>query len=61
MLPEFRSRAKAINWRAALSSAGLAGFLAVIAGVGCGTGTNPVGATTTLNAPAGCNFGPVVN
>jgi len=40
LLPEFRSRAQAINWRAALTSAGLAGFLAVIAGVGCGTGTN---------------------
>ena len=39
MLPEFRNRAQAINWRAALSRAGLAGFLAVIAGVGCGTGS----------------------
>jgi sugar lactone lactonase YvrE len=37
MLPEFRERARAINWRAAIASAGLAGFLAVIAGVGCGT------------------------
>ena len=40
MLPEFRARAKAINWRAALSSAGLAGFLAVLAGMGCGSSTN---------------------
>ena len=37
MLPEFQARARAINWRAAIASASLAGFLAVIAGVGCGT------------------------
>ena len=39
-LPEFQARARAINWRAAIASASLAGFLAVIAGVGCGTSTN---------------------
>ncbi|HZD50391.1 MAG TPA: hypothetical protein VE178_16735, partial [Silvibacterium sp.] len=38
MLPELRERAQAINWRAALSSASLAAFLAIVAGVGCGTG-----------------------
>jgi hypothetical protein len=113
MLPEFRTRARVINWRAAITSAGLGAFLAGIAGVGCGTATNDmlkpspatpaalnkgmsrslraissaspfgvagsqkpqpipaktaptpnpflVGPTTTLNAPACCNFGPVVN
>src|SRR5579862_3254196 len=40
ILPEFRVRAQSINWRAALTSVGLAGFLAVIAGLGCGTSTN---------------------
>lgn len=37
MLPEFRARGRAINWHAAIASASLAGFLAIIAGVGCGT------------------------
>jgi sugar lactone lactonase YvrE len=50
MLPEFQARAKAIRWRAALTTAGLAGFLAVIAGVGCGTGTNNMLKTTTTTA-----------
>jgi sugar lactone lactonase YvrE len=39
MLPEFRARANAINWRAALSTASLAAFLAAVAGIGCGSST----------------------
>ena len=52
ILPEFQTRARAINWRAALTSAGLAGFLAVIAGVGCGTGSSNMLKTTTTTAAA---------
>ena len=68
MLPEFRQRAEAINWRAALSTAGLAAFLAAIAGAGCGTKATMrkpspaipfAGSTPTLSASASRNFGPV--
>jgi hypothetical protein len=60
-------RAQPINWRAALSAAGLAGFLAAIAGSGCGTRTtirkpspaiSIAGSSTTLSASAGRNLGP---
>jgi len=66
MLPEFRRRAEAIHWRAALSTAGLAAFLAAIAGAGCGAKATlrkpspaiPVaGSTPTLSASSSRNFG----
>jgi len=51
MLPEFQARARAINWRAILTTVILASSLVVIAGVGCGTGgTNMLKATTTATA-----------
>ena len=68
MLPEFRNRAEVTNRRAALTTAGLAAFLATIGGVGCGKSSTirkpspaiPLaGSTPTLNVATGRNFGPV--
>lgn len=44
ILPEIRAakfadKVQSINWRAALSTAGLAAFLAAVAGIGCASGT----------------------
>jgi hypothetical protein len=66
--PQFRDRTEAINWRAALSKAGLAAFLAAVAGIGCGAKVPirkpspavPIaGSSTTLSASAARNLGPV--
>ena len=66
MVPEFRDRAEAINWRAALSAAGLAAFLAAVAGIGCGTKPAipkpspaiPIAESSpTVSVLAGRNFG----
>ena len=68
MLPEFRDRPQSLDWRTALSTAGLAAFLAAVAGIGCGAKATmrkpspaiPVaGPTSTLTASAGRNLGPV--
>ena len=72
MLPEFRNlesggATQPINWRAALSAASLAAFLAAVAGIGCSAkppvrkpspATPLAGTTATLTASAGRNLGP---
>ncbi len=72
MLPEFRnpepgSKTPPINWRAALSAASLAAFLAAVAGIGCGAkspipkpspATPLAGSNATLTPSAGRNLGP---
>ena len=68
MLPEFRERAQSASRRAALSTAGLAAFIAAVAGIGCGAkaplrkpspAISITGSSTTLSASTGRNFGPV--
>jgi len=69
VVPEFRDNSgvvQAIDWRAALSAASLAAFLAAVAGIGCVTrsairkpspATPMSGPSAITDARAGRNFG----